>query len=396
MRITDVKVTPSMGRENRNWALIKIETDAKIDGIGELIGGGSADFLRRVLVGKDPEQINRLHQDHLWMLQARGAGAEIALWDIKGKATGRPVHDLLGGKLRNKVRIYIDCHSGAFWTKEDYDRRWEEVRESGRLDPVYEPSAYAEQARRVVSEGFTAIKFDLDVANPWQMDRYDRSISPRQHMHIIECAQSVRDAVGPEVDLAFDLHGSFHLRDGLRIAKDVEHMHLMWLEDPIRWEWGNVDAMAKIVAQTSTPICTGEILYGARLHRNLVVQQACNLLEPDIPKSGGAIELRRIAEMAEMYHMSIAPHYMTSPVTGVAAAHICSTIPNFLALEYHSANCPMWTKLLRKPGAVGGELHGIVHEGFLEVPDEPGLGIELNEEAIAEAAGVDGPEQLWS
>ncbi|MBT6145403.1 MAG: mandelate racemase/muconate lactonizing enzyme family protein [Gemmatimonadetes bacterium] len=395
MQITDVKVTPSMGVANRNWSLLKIETDAGVFGLGEWVGPTPVEPVRQALIGRDPERINRLHQDLLWQMKGRGSGIEIALWDLKGKILNRPVHDLLGGKIRDSIRMYIDCHSGAYWTAEDYARRWAEVRESGELDPVYEPAAYAEQARRVVDEGFTAVKFDLDVANPWQMDRYDRSISPRQHAHIIACAQAVRDAIGPDVDLAFDLHGSFNLPDALRVAKDVEHLHLLWLEDPVRWEWGNVDAMAKIVAQTSTPICTGEILYGAQLHRDLIVKQACDLLEPDIPHSGGAIEIRRIAEMAQMYHMSIAPHNMTSPLVAVAAAHICSTIPNFLALEYHSGNIPLWMNMITTPDTRSGD-RSLIEAGYMVVPDEPGLGIQLNEAAIIEALGDRAPDEgIW-
>lgn len=115
---------------------------------------------------------------------------------------------------------------------------------------MYETEAYVAAAREVVAEGFTAVKFDLDVANPWKMDRYDRSISRRQHEHIVTTIEQLRQAVGPYVDLSIDLHGSFNLADALRVCKDVEHLDLLWLEDPIRWEWGNVDALAKICMQS--------------------------------------------------------------------------------------------------------------------------------------------------
>ena len=375
MKITDVKVTPPLGRENRNWVLLKVFTDEGIVGLGEWTAGGSVQRLRSILVGQDPMNINRLHHDHLWGMRGAGAEVEIALWDIKGKKLGVPMHDLLGGKLRNRIRMYCDCHSGAFWTAEDYARRWHEVRETDILDPAYEPEAYVEQARSVVAEGFDAIKFDVDVANPWKMDAYDRSISRREHEHIITVVEKVREAIGPYVDLAIDLHGSFNLADALRICKDVEHLDLLWLEDPVRWEWGNVDALAKICMQTETPICTGELFYGAKMFRELLEKEACDLLEPDIPHSGGPIEIRRIAELADMSYMSIAPHNMASTVTAIAAAHICSTIPNFLALEYHSHNIPLWSTML--------DFKNPIQEGYVTVPDGPGLGIELDEEEIA-------------
>jgi len=386
VKITDVKATPPLGSENRSWVLLKVVTDEGIEGLGEWRAGASTEGLRSILVGQDPMNVNRLHHDHLWRLQGTGAGVEFALWDIKGKKLGVPVHELLGGKLRDKIRIYCDCHAGAFWTAEDYARRWREVRASGVLDPVYEPDAYAEQARRMVAEGFTAVKFDLDVANPWKLDQYDRSVSRREHGHIVTTIEKLREAVGPHVDLAVDLHGAFNLADALRICKDVEHLDLLWLEDPIRWEWGNVDALAKICMQTETPICTGEIFYGAKMFRELMEKQACDLLEPDIPRSGGAIETRRIAELAEMYHMSVAPHYMASAVSGLAAVHICSTIPNFLALEHHSRNIPLWGRML--------DVKEPIQNGYIAVPDGPGLGVELDEEEIAACLPEGAP--LWS
>ena len=388
MKITDVKITPPLGRENRNWVLLRVFTDEGIVGLGEWAPGAMERFrgLKNALVGKDPMNINRLHYDLLWRMQGLGAGVEIALWDIKGRKLGVPMHELLGGKLRDKIRVYCDCHAGDFWTGEGYARRWREVRETDKLNPIYEPDAYVQMAKRVVSEGFTAIKFDVDVPNPWKMDVYDRSISRQEHHHIIAMVEKVREAIGPNVDLAIDLHGSFNVADALRICKDVEHLDLLWLEDPIRWEWGNVDALAKICMQTETPICTGEILYGAKLHRDLIVRQACDLLEPDIPRSGGPIEIRRIAEMAEMYYMSIAPHNMASTITAIAAVHICSTIPNFLALEYHSHNIPLWSDML--------SLKNPIQQGYITVPDGPGLGVEVDEKAIAKY--IPEGEPTWS
>jgi L-alanine-DL-glutamate epimerase-like enolase superfamily enzyme len=383
MHITDVKVTPPLGAANRNWVLLQIQTDEGIIGLGEWSPGVSPETLaglRRKLIGQDPLNINRLHHSSqpdtgLWAMGGLGAGVEIALWDILGKHLGVPLWQLLGGKLRERVRIYCDCHAGAFWTAEDYARRWHEVRETGELDAVYAPEAYVAAAQQIVAEGFTALKFDVDVANPWKLDPYDRSIGRREHEHIISVIEDVRAAIGPYVDLAVDLHGSFNLADALRICKDVEHLDLLWLEDPIRWEWGNVDALRKICMQTETPICTGEIFYGAKAHRELIESEACDMLEPDIPRSGGPIEIRRIAEMGEMHHMSIAPHNMASPITAIAAAHICCTIPNFLALEYHSHNIPLWNTML--------DCKHPIQSGHITVPDGPGLGIALDEEEIA-------------
>ena len=131
MKITDVKITPPLGRQNRNWALMKIFNDEGIVGVGESLSGagrGGSQGLKRMLVGKDPMNINKLHDDQLMGMRGAGVGVEIALWDIKGKKLGVPMHQLLGGKIRDRIRMYCDCHAGDFWTSEDYARRWREVR----------------------------------------------------------------------------------------------------------------------------------------------------------------------------------------------------------------------------------------------------------------------------
>lgn len=397
MKVTDVRITPPLGP--RRWVLLRIDTDEGISGLGEWApadaasGASPARFaaLKEMLLGQDPTNINRLHHERqpergLWSMGGLGAGVEIALWDIAGKALGVPLWQLLGGKLRDRIRMYCDCHGGAFWTAESFARRWRETRERGELDPAYRVEAFVEMARRVVGEGFTCIKFDADFASPWKMDPYDRSIAPREGEQIVRAMEAVREAIGPHVDLALDLHGAYNTPDALRLCRQLEGLNLLWIEDPVRWEWGNVDAMVKICEQSRVPICTGELRYGAKQHRELIVKQACDLLEPDIPRSGGPIEIRRIAEMAEMYYMSIAPHNMTSTVTAIAAAHICATIPNFLALEYHSHDIPLWSEML--------DLKDPIQEGYIAVPDGPGLGVALDEGAIAASLGEG--EELWS
>lgn len=389
MEISDIRITRPLGPENRNWVLMKVFTDEGIVGLGEWDHRASPDNLQRLkqaLIGQDPMNINKLCRDCLGQMRGAGGGVELALWDIKGKKLGVPMHVLLGGKIRDKIRIYCDCHAGVFWSIEEQMNGWLEARKTGRLEPIYEPKAYVEAAGRIVAEGFTALKFDADVPNPWKLDPYDRSISRKEQEHIVNVLEKVRAAIGPYVDLAVDLHGSYNLTDALRICKDVEHLNLLWLEDPIHWEEGNVDALAKICAQTTTPICTGERFYGAKMYRELMVKQACDILEPDIPRSGGAIEIRRIAELAEMYYMSIAPHNMSSAITAIAAAHICSTIPNFLALEYHSHNIPLWSTML--------DIKNPIRQGYITVPDGPGLGIQLDEPEIAACLPEGMP--LWS
>ena len=393
MKITDIKITPKLGSHNRDWVLLKVETDEGIDGLGEWSPHASEAQLngvKRLLIGADPMNINALHypsQPHngLWNMGGTGGGVEIALWDIVGKKLGAPLHQLLGGKLRSRIRMYCDCHAGVFWTAPEFAARWDAAYATGELDPVFAVDAFVQMAKEVESEGFTCLKFDADFATPHKRDAYDRSMSQPELAYIVEVMEAVRAALDPATDLALDLHGAYNLPDALSLAKRLEPWGLLWLEDPVRWEWGNVDALAKITMQTSIPICTGEILYGAKPHRELVVAQACDLLEPDFPRSGGPIELRRIAELAEMYYMSVAPHNMNSPITAIAGAHVCATIPNFLAFEYHSHNIPLWSNML--------DYKNPIQDGYLTVPDGPGLGIALDEAVLLRELPRDSP--LW-
>ena len=204
MRITDIKISPPLGPQNRNWVLLKIFTDQDIVGLGEWAYGapeGAFEGLRRRLIGNDPLNLNRLHysgqpERGLWQMGGLGAGVEIALWDIMGKKLGAPLWQLLGGKLRNRIRMYCDCHAGEFWTADEFSRRWKAAYASGELDPIYEPNAFVEMAKRRVEEGFTCIKFDADFPNPWKEDVYDRSIGLREHEPIVSAMEKVREAVG--------------------------------------------------------------------------------------------------------------------------------------------------------------------------------------------------------
>jgi len=394
MQITDVKITPKLGPQNRNWVLMKVETDEGITGLGEWSPQASASQLHAVkhlLVGRDPMDINVLYhssQPHLglWHMGGIGAGVEIALWDIMGKKLGVPLYQLLGGKLRDRIRMYCDCRAGTFWTREGFAARWEEAYRDQTIDPAYSIEAFVQMALAMEREGFTCLKFDADFATPYKRDRYDRSMSRPEQAYIVETMTAVRETLNPATDLALDLHSSYNLADVLALARKLEPLDLLRLEDPVRWEWGNVDALAKLAAQTCIPICTGEILFGAKGHRELIVKQACDILEPDFPRSGGPIELRRLAEMAEMYYMSIAPHNMDSPITAIAAVHVCATLPNFLALEYHSHNIPLWNTML--------DLKYPIQEGYIPVPEGPGLGITLDEREIARHLSKSEP--MWS
>ena len=365
MKITDVKTAVIRGVGPA--VFVKVLTDEGIAGLGECYPSAPASaiqdivrHMKELLVGEDPRNVDMLYEKmrraHLFTGAQGGSvitaisGVEIALWDLTGKALGVPVYRLLGGKFRDKIRIYADCHAG----KDD------------------SPSAYAEEAQRVVSLGYNAIKFDVDDArNPDKLDRWNWSVTPRELAGMVARVAAVREAVGPHIDIAIDMHGRYNVDAACKMAQAVEPFNLMWLEEPVPPE--NVDALLKVKQSSRTPICVGENAYTRFMYRDILQKQATDVIMPDIPKVGGLSEARKIANLAELYYVPFAPHCVSSPIGMIAACHVCASIPNFLVLEFHGLRSPHWNDLI-----VGDE--PLIQHGYVTVPDKPGLGVELNEE----------------
>ena len=372
MKIASVKTAASSGHCMHLW--VKIETDAGVTGIGECVHGGHQAIaiineLAPRLVGKDPFAIDAIFEGIRRSLVFEGGfagalitaltGIEIALWDLKGKALKTPVYELLGGKFRDDVRVYCDCE--------------------------VEPGMDMDNIKRVVDEvleaGFTALKVDLDMFAYGHMeseagwyrakkDRFNMTPNRWEHDRMVELAEMVVAAAGPEIDVAADLHTRLDKHSAIRLARDLEHLKLMWLEEPVPPE--NVDTMREITAATSTPICAGENLYLRSGFRDLIEKHAVDIIMPDIPKCGGLSECRKIANMAETYYMPFAPHNVSSPIGTMASAHVCATVPNFLVLEFHWFHRDYWQTITD-----GGE---IIKDGRIVMSDKPGIGLELNEE----------------
>jgi len=341
MKITDVRATPPIGPFE--WTLVRVDTDEGLSGYGEapILGRVHPDDLaqvREAVVGRRPHDIEPLLSPLLGAFApARSVGlvngVEIALLDLLGKILGVPMYVLLGGKYRGRVRMYSDSHGGVDWAPDLIRNNVREVAESGRFLDVYTPEAYAAHAHQVKAAGFTAMKFDIDFPTPRKLDAHDRSIAPAELRDIIDTVAAIREAIGPDTDLAIDLHARYNVADALRIAYEVEPFNLMWLEDPI--PPGNHEAMAKVTAKARVPICTGERLRGYEEFRDLIVRQAADVVQPDVPHSCGMREMKKIADLADLYLISLGPHNMTSPVGTLAAVHTCAAMANFLALEFH-------------------------------------------------------------
>ena len=375
MKITAVKTAATLGHGMHLW--VRVETDEGISGLGECVHGGTQaiaiiEYLTPKLVGRDPFAIDAIFEElrrgHGFDGGTAGAlitaltGIEIALWDLKGKALGTPVYELLGGKFRDKVRVYADCQ--------------------------VEPSMEFDEIQRVVEvvaeRGFTALKIDVDIgaytgdyrrSGGVVKDRFNYTADPWEHNRMVELVEMVTRVAGPNIDVAADVHTRLDVTSAIRLARDLEQFHLLWLEEPVPPE--NIAAMREVKRATSTPICTGENLYLRHGFRDLIEQQAVDIIMPDIPKCGGLSECRKIANMAEIYYMPFAPHNVSSPIGTMASAHVCASVPNFLVLEFHWLHRDFWSTIASDAG-------DIIKNGYIELSDRPGIGLELNEAVARE------------
>jgi L-alanine-DL-glutamate epimerase-like enolase superfamily enzyme len=369
--ITDVQTTMVDG--NYPWILVRIYTDAGVAGTGESYWGGGdtsvIDRMKPFLLGENPIDIDRLYEHLIQKMSGEGSvsgkvisaisGVEIALHDVAGKLLGVPAYQLLGGKYRDSVRAYCDCH-----TEEEAD-----------------PEACAAEAERVVDElGYNAIKFDLDVPSGHERDRANRHLNPLEIEHKVELVEAVTERVRGQAEVAFDCHWTYSADSAKRLARALEKYHIWWLEDPVPPE--NHDVQRTVTEHSSTPIATGENVYRTHGQRQLIEEEAVDILTPDIPKVGGLREGMKIANLADMYHVPVAMHNVSSPVGTMASAHLGAAIPNFLAVEYHSYQLDWWEDLIEET---------VIDEGSISVTPEPGLGLTLDLDTV-ETHMVDGEE----
>ena len=375
MIITAVKATTLAGY--KDWNLVRVETDEGISGIGEAYpGAGVAELvvkrLAPLIVGRDPRDVEPLYnrmvartigQSTAGTMLAAISGVETALWDVTGKALGVPVYRLLGGHYRDRIRLYADVGRGR--------------------GSANTPESWAERAREGVADGFGAIKFDIDhAADEFQHDPVNRGLSLRELDKMEALVEAVREAVGPEIDVCIDLHGLYGVRDVILLAQRFEPYDLMFLEDPVPPE--NVEALAKVTSSTPIPICTGEFVHRRDGFRPLIEEQACDMLHVDVSSTGGILEAKKIADLADLYYMPFAAHNITSPIGMTAAAHVCAAVRNLHTMElpYHWDQVE-WRWDLAITDAP------LIQDGEFVLPGAPGLGVELNEE-VARAHLKDG------
>lgn len=388
--ITDINTCVIEG--NFDWNLVQIETDTGSIGIGESYRGAAIsniiDHLTGILIGENPLDVERLVRRMIQETSGHGgttgkvvtaiSGIEIALWDVTGKILGLPVYQLLGGKYRDSVRIYCDCHAGEAY---ELDHGYHDPHE----DESYRPSAYAETAETVRDMGFTALKFDLDQPIDNTPDSFNGRISNAALNRKVEIVEAVRDAIGPDIDLAFDVHWDYSIDSATRLATALEPFDLMWLEDLVPPE--NMDAQRHVSHSTTTPIAAGENRFRVHEFKDLLYEFGIDIVTPDPATCGGLAESKAIANRAEENYIVFSPHNVCSPIGTMACVHLGAAIPNFDVLEYHALDVEWWDDLHTNQTP-------LIQDGYIEVPESPGLGIELDETIATEHAKT--PGALWS
>lgn len=372
VKITDVKTASVMIKYPAH--LVKIETDVGLFGIGEAFNGdGVLDHIRSLkdlVIGQDPLQVDYLYQRMVeaklgagsWTgtLSSSIAGIETALWDLAGKILKVPAYVLLGGKFRDKLLIYHDTGSPK----------------------TPDPAAWVEEAQKSVAYGFKATKFDLDWEGPAQWiagepfqyrgEIFNRSISSLEMEQWVKILEAIRLELGPHYPLAIDLHFNYNMGDSMRFAKMTDDLNLWFIEDPIPPQ--NADAMARFTRSSPAPTATGENLYSRHTFRDFIEKQACDIIQPDPQKVGGLLETKKIADWADLYYITMACHNMCTPVGTIAKGHACAAIKSFVTLESDSVELGYWDDIVQT------ESGKVFRDGYLEMNNKPGLGIELNEE----------------
>jgi len=335
------------------WLFVRMHTDEGLVGWGEPIVEGWSQTLAaavqemgRYLIGQDPRRI-----EHHWQALYRGgfyragpvltsalSGIEQAMWDIKGKVLGVPVYELLGGAVRDKIRVYghVNC------------MRWD---------------GYADQGRENLSKGYTAVK-----TSPFEAVRFVENVKFVDE--VVKRIGSLREAVGDEVDIGIDFHGRVTPAMAIQLIKAIEQFHPMFVEEPCLPE--NVDEMARIARSTTVPIATGERLFTKFAFREVLAKQAAVILQPDVSHDGGIFETKKIAAMAEAHYAAIAPHCPLGPVALASCLQVDACTPNFLCQE----RVTFGEGYLKKPFEL--------KDGYIELPTGPGLGIEVDEDALLE------------
>lgn len=363
-------------RDGFNSRFVRVYTDQGLSGTGETLDTVGAEYIVNNdfgpwLSGRDPLDIEGILFDlRGWKRRPIGgapspvfmrgmggpylsalSGVEMALWDLAGKAMGVPVYRLLGGRVREKVPVYLHA-----------------------ADPAEAKTLIAETKVKALKIGMDYRPDAWTIEKGWDPDKlWGLSLNTAQLDDVVNLVTSMREAVGRQYDLALECHNRYDVESGIQLCRLLEPSRLIWVEEPIPSD--NVDAMVRIRNSTRVPIAAGENIYTRYGFRPYLEKEALSVIQPDMSKTGGLLEGRKIAEMAETYNIPVAPHGVASPLGTMAYAHVSVTTPNLMVMEWTHYRNKLYTSLTQ-PVTLNG--------GYLEVPDTPGIGVALNEEAVKE------------
>ena len=359
MKITDIKVY-IMDAYRTNWTFIKVETDEGLYGWGEASLGtqemalkGCVEDLKRLMLGRDPLQIEKMrfevYRDIYWkggpVLMSAISGVEMAMWDIVGKYFNTPVYNLFGGKLRDRVKMYAN----------------------GWFSGSKTPENFAKKAKETVALGVKALKWD-------PFGKAHMTLTKEEMHNAVEIVGAVREAVGEDVELLIECHGRFNPYTAIEISRELAQFHPMFLEEPCPPD--NLEAIAKVKSRSLVPIAAGERVYTIYGFEDLFTKDAVDIAQPDMFHTGGMMECKKIAAMAEAKHIPISFHNPSGPISNAAILQLAAATPNFLIHEI-MINDGSFRKAITNEEVV-------FEDGCILIGDKPGLGIDVNVDAVLE------------
>jgi len=400
LKITDMRI--AVVASNYDYPIIRIDTNQGVYGIGEVRDAGhkeNALQFKNFLVGQNPCNIDMIFraikQFGNWGREGGGvSGIEIALWDLVGKVYGVPCYQFLGGKYRDKVRLYADTPAPEEPTPEGYA---EVVRKRKALGLTFikfdiRPRLFEDCAGGVCGQ---PTRFEYELGRRWRAPGAGQGarLTERGIARAVEVVAAVRAAAGWDVSLCTDHfgHGYLTAKEVIRLGKALEPFGLAWLEDPMPW-W-DIDGHKQVTDAIEIPTAAGEELYLWDGFRELIEKRAVDIIHPDLLTSGGMLETKKIADYAERHGLPTALHFAGSPIAFMANVHCAAAISSFVALEHHGLDLPFWENL------VTGLPDNYMEDGYVAVPDKPGLGVDLNYagiEANLRFPGLFEPTDEWN
>lgn len=379
MKITDVKVWLVEGVKY-NWTLVKIYTDTGHTGVGEATNWPGSPIVYEATkhVGQRIIGLNPLQTDFIWTKLYRDlnwvgpygasmcaiSGIDMALLDLKGKVFGVPCYELLGGAFRKNILLYANYwFTGGGHNAQDY----------------------AAQAIKVKEAGFTGLKFDPFAHTNYLYGEdlsHSLTLTASQQDLAYELSKAVREAVGPDFDIMIETHAMLNYSIAVRMAQRLAGLNITWYEEPAGPENANTLRAMRDRIPSNVSICVGERHYTRHGIRPILEQHICDIMMPDITRCGGPSEMKRMATMMEAYNVLLAPHNPNGPLSTLASAHVCASVPNFFRQEFMFKDVPWRDEVIDHP------IKDMVKDGFLHLSERPGLGVDLIEEAMEQHPGI--------